>query len=77
MYDSDDYNDSDHVGEVFITGAFCVPCRWVDPETGRIQWYWAVCCIEDDSFRNGKNVNVQETADTRAGLIVPWPWDED
>jgi len=74
MNESDSPDDSDHISYVFITGARCAPSKWTDPETGKIQWCWVVCSIEDDSFSyiNGKNVNVQETADTKAGLIIPW-----
>ncbi|MDD9814638.1 MAG: hypothetical protein OXU31_01450 [Gammaproteobacteria bacterium] len=67
-----DADNVDFIDEVFATGAFCAPFKWTDPETGEILWRWVVCSFEDDSFRNGENVNVQETADTRAGLIIPW-----
>jgi len=72
---ADDVEVVDLVEEIFTTGAFCTPFKWTHPKTGEVLWRWAVCDFECDSFRNGENVNVQETADTRAGLIVPW--DED
>lgn len=75
----DNASDTDNVDiieEIFTTGAFCYPSKWTDPDTGKVLWRWVVSGFEEDSFRNGENVNVQETADTRAGLIIPWPWDD-
>lgn len=46
----------------FVTGAFITP-REIDGE-----WAWVVTQFEDDTFYNGKEVTVMETAVSRNEL---------
>ena len=57
------------VGEIFTIGAFCEPCKWTDPDTGKVHWRWMVRGFEEDSYMDGDYVDPAEFSDTREGLI--------
>ena len=64
-----DKNNNPPVGEIFTIGAFCEPCKWTDPDTGKVHWRWMVRGFEDDSYMGGDYVDPAAIADTREGLI--------
>lgn len=54
--------------EVFTTGAFVKP---IEVEINGVkQWRWIVDRFEDDSFANGKVVDVYEYTNTEAKLYI-------
>lgn len=57
------------VGQIFTTGAFCAPSKWVNPDTGKEQWCWVVSEFTDDSYMDGNYVTPAEKADTADKLM--------
>ena len=57
------------VGRIFTIGAFCEPCKWTDPDTGKVHWRWVVAGFENDSYMDGDYVDPAEFSDTCEGLI--------
>ena len=64
-----DKNNKPSVGEIFTIGAFCEPCKWTHPDTGKVHWRWMVRGFEDDSYMDGDYVDPAAIADTREELL--------
>ena len=54
--------------KIFATGVFLQPIECV--LNGKKQWRWVAVGFEDDSYYNGKSIDIYDYADTLEGLIA-------